>query len=316
MEKGAALVIDKVSKSYGTQKALDAVHFEVPRGKVFGLLGPNGAGKTTLLRMLNGITSMDTGRISFFGESLSRVHLHRIGYLPEERGLYKTMRVGEQALYFAQLRGMKKDDARTKLKHWFEKLEVDGWWNKEVSEVSKGMAQKIQFILSILHAPDLLILDEPLSGFDPINAQLVRSTIKEMSDQGDTSIILSTHDMGSVEEMCDEVALLHHGKLVLNGPVQALRDNARDGRIQVAFRGTVMQFTIAVGASAELLEVVTDSPRPGEHTAMLRLSPETDSSQWIHWISGEVQMTSCREWQPSMRDVFMQAVDETSNPAA
>jgi ABC-2 type transport system ATP-binding protein len=316
MEKGAALVIDKVSKSYGTQKALDAVHFEVPRGKVFGLLGPNGAGKTTLLRMLNGITSMDTGSISFFGESLSRVHLHRIGYLPEERGLYKTMRVGEQALYFAQLRGMKKDDARTKLKHWFEKLEVDGWWNKEVSEVSKGMAQKIQFILSILHAPDLLILDEPLSGFDPINAQLVRSTIKEMSDQGDTSIILSTHDMGSVEEMCDEVALLHHGKLVLNGPVQALRDNARDGRIQVAFRGTVMQFTIAVGASAELLEVVTDSPRPGEHTAMLRLSPETDSSQWIHWISGEVQMTSCREWQPSMRDVFMQAVDETSNPAA
>jgi ABC-2 type transport system ATP-binding protein len=178
------------------------------------------------------------------------------------------------------------------------------------------MAQKIQFILSILHAPDLLILDEPLSGFDPINAQLVRSTIKEMSDQGDTSIILSTHDMGSVEEMCDEVALLHHGKLVLNGPVQALRDNARDGRIQVAFRGTVMQFTIAVGASADLLEVVTDSPRPGEHTAMLRLSPETDSSQWIHWISGEVQMTSCREWQPSMRDVFMQAVDETSNPAA
>lgn len=310
------MVIDKVSKSYGTQKALDAVHFEVPRGKVFGLLGPNGAGKTTLLRMLNGITSMDTGSISFFGESLSRVHLHRIGYLPEERGLYKTMRVGEQALYFAQLRGMKKDDARTKLKHWFEKLEVDGWWNKEVSEVSKGMAQKIQFILSILHAPDLLILDEPLSGFDPINAQLVRSTIKEMSDQGDTSIILSTHDMGSVEEMCDEVALLHHGKLVLNGPVQALRDNARDGRIQVAFRGTVMQFTIAVGASAELLEVVTDSPRPGEHTAMLRLSPETDSSQWIHWISGEVQMTSCREWQPSMRDVFMQAVDETSNPAA
>lgn len=310
------MVIDQVSKSYGTQKALDAVHFEVPRGKVFGLLGPNGAGKTTLLRMLNGITSMDTGSISFFGESLSRGHLHRIGYLPEERGLYKTMRVGEQALYFAQLRGMKKDDARTKLKHWFEKLEVDGWWNKEVSEVSKGMAQKIQFILSILHAPDLLILDEPLSGFDPINAQLVRSTIKEMSDQGDTSIILSTHDMGSVEEMCDEVALLHHGKLVLNGPVQALRDNARDGRIQVAFRGTVMQFTIAVGASAELLEVVTDSPRPGEHTAMLRLSPETDSSQWIHWISGEVQMTSCREWQPSMRDVFMQAVDETSNPAA
>ena len=236
--------------------------------------------------------------------------------MPEERGLYKTMRVGEQALYFAQLRGMKKEDARAKLMHWFEKLEVDGWWNKEVSEVSKGMAQKIQFILAILHEPDLLILDEPLSGFDPINAQRVRSTIQEMSHQGDTTILLSTHDMGSVEEMCDEVALLHQGSLVLNGPVQTLRDEARDGRVQVTFRGTVMQFTVALGASAELLEVTSDTPRPGEHTAMLRLPPATDSSQWIHWISGAVQLTSCTEWQPSMRDVFMQAVKETSKVAS
>ena len=312
MEKGAALVIDHVSKSYGPQKALDAVHFTVPKGKVFGLLGPNGAGKTTLLRMLNGITRADAGSIAFFGEQLSRRHLPRIGYLPEERGLYKTMRVGEQALYFAQLRGMKKEDARAKLMHWFEKLEVDGWWNKEVSEVSKGMAQKIQFILAILHKPDLLILDEPLSGFDPINAQRVRSTIQEMSHQGDTTILLSTHDMGSVEEMCDDVALLHQGSLVLNGPVQTLRDEARDGRVQVTFRGTVMQFTVALGASAELLEVTSDTPRPGEHTAMLRLPPATDSSEWIHWISGTVQLTSCTEWQPSMRDVFMQAVNETS----
>ena len=313
MEKEAALVIDHVSKSYGTQQALNAVQFSVPKGKVFGLLGPNGAGKTTLLRMLNGITEPDSGTISFFGQSLSRHHLPRIGYLPEERGLYKTMRVGEQALYFAQLRGMEKEDARAKLMHWFEKLEVDGWWNKEVSEVSKGMAQKIQFILSILHEPDLLILDEPLSGFDPINAQRVRSTIQELSEKGEATILLSTHDMGSVEEMCDEVALLHHGNLILQGPVQDLRDNARDGQIQVTFQGTVMEFTVAIGASAELLNVVSDAPRIGEHTAMLRLSPGTEQSAWIHWISGEMKITSCSEWQPSMRDVFMHAVEQTSH---
>ena len=223
------------------------------------------------------------------------------------------MRVGEQALYFAQLRGLEKEDARVKLMHWFEKLEVDGWWNKEVSEVSKGMAQKIQFILAILHEPDLLILDEPLSGFDPINAQRVRSTIQELSESGETTILLSTHDMGSVEEMCDEVALLHEGNLILQGSVQSLRDNARDGQFQVTFRGTVMEFSVAIGASAELLNVVSDAPRVGEHTALIRLSPTTDQSTWIHWISGEVKITSCSEWQPSMRDVFIQAVGKTSS---
>ena len=313
MENEVALAVGRVSKTYGTQKALDAVNFSVPKGKVFGLLGPNGAGKTTLLRLLNGITEPDSGSISFFGEALSRRHLPRIGYLPEERGLYKTMRVGEQALYFAQLRGLEKEDARVKLMHWFEKLEVDGWWNKEVSEVSKGMAQKIQFILAILHEPDLLILDEPLSGFDPINAQRVRSTIQELSESGETTILLSTHDMGSVEEMCDEVALLHEGNLILQGSVQSLRDNARDGQFQVTFRGTVMEFSVAIGASAELLNVVSDAPRVGEHTALIRLSPTTDQSTWIHWISGEVKITSCSEWQPSMRDVFIQAVGKTSS---
>ena len=313
MENEVALAVGRVSKTYGTQKALDAVNFSVPKGKVFGLLGPNGAGKTTLLRMLNGITEPDSGSISFFGEALSRRHLPRIGYLPEERGLYKTMRVGEQALYFAQLRGLEKEDARVKLMHWFEKLEVDGWWNKEVSEVSKGMAQKIQFILAILHEPDLLILDEPLSGFDPINAQRVRSTIQELSESGETTILLSTHDMGSVEEMCDEVALLHEGNLILQGSVQSLRDNARDGQFQVTFRVTVMEFSVAIGASAELLNVVSDAPRVGEHTALIRLSPTTDQSTWIHWISGEVKITSCSEWQPSMRDVFIQAVGKTSS---
>ena len=313
MENEVALAIGHVSKTYGTQKALDAVNFTVPKGKILSLLDPNRAGKTTLLRMHNGITERDVGTISFFGEALSRHHLPRIGYLPEERGMFKTMRVGEQALYFAQLRGLDKEEARVKLMHWFAKLEVDGWWNKEVSEVSKGMAQKIQFILAILHEPDLLILDEPLSGFDPINAQRVRSTIQELSESGETTILLSTHDMGSVEEMCDEVALLHQGNLILQGTVQALRDNARDGQIQVTFRGTAMEFGVAIGASAELLKVVSDAPRSGEHTALVRLSADTDQSEWIHWISGKINITSCSEWQPSMRDVFMQAVGQTSN---
>ena len=164
-----------------------------------------------------------------------------------------------------------------------------------------------------MHEPDLLILDEPLSGFDPINAQRVRSTIQELSESGETTILLSTHDMGSVEEMCDEVALLHEGNLILQGSVQSLRDNARDGQFQVIFRGTVMEFSVAIGASAELLNVVSDAPRVGEHTALIRLSPTTDQSAWIHWISGEVNITSCSEWQPSMRDVFIQAVGKTSS---
>lgn len=304
-----ALNIADIEKSFGAQCALDGVGFQVPQRGVFGLLGPNGAGKTTLLRMLNGITAPDRGSISFFGEPISREHLKSIGYLPEERGLYKSMRVGEQAMYFAQLRGMNKTDARSKLRHWFERLEVDGWWNKEVSEVSKGMAQKIQFILSVLHEPRLLILDEPLSGFDPINAQRVRDVIADLKAQGNTTILLSTHDMGSVEEMCDEVALLNHGKLVLHGAVPELREAARDGRVEVTFRDTVMEFTVALGASAELIRIDEEATVTGERRALLRLRDGTDQAEWLHWISGQVKLTSCALWQPGMREIFIQAVE-------
>ena len=303
-----ALSIQSIEKAYANQRALKEVSFEVSSGGIFGLLGPNGAGKTTLLRMLNGITAPDSGQISFFGEPLQRAHLQHIGYLPEERGLYKSMRVGEQALYFAQLRGMDKTEARRQLKNWFERLEVDGWWNKEVGEVSKGMAQKIQFILSILHRPKLLILDEPLSGFDPINAQRVREVIQELKATGDTTILLSTHDMGSVEEMCDEVALLNHGELILKGTVPDLRESARDGRIEVTFAGTVMEFTVALGATAELLEVGSDVSSNGDHRALLRLPAETDRAAWLHWISGKIPLTSCVPWHPGMREIFISAV--------
>lgn len=303
-----ALSIQGIQKSFGDQRALKDVSFDVPNGGIFGLLGPNGAGKTTLLRMLNGITAPDEGSIEFFGDSLKRAHLKHIGYLPEERGLYKSMRVGEQALYFAQLRGMDKAKAHRELKKWFEQLEVDGWWNKEVAEVSKGMAQKIQFILSILHSPKLLILDEPLSGFDPINAQRVREVILELKAAGKTTILLSTHDMASVEEMCDEVALLNHGELVLQGMVPALRESARDGRIEVTFQGTVMEFAVALGATAELLEADKEALPSGERRALLRLPAEADRSAWLHWISGKIPLTSCVPWHPGMREIFISAV--------
>lgn len=309
MQNAPALDISGIEKRFGDQRALAGVGFQVPQSGIFGLLGPNGAGKTTLIRMLNGITAPDAGSISFFGEPLTRNHLPVIGYLPEERGLYKSMRVGEQAMYFAQLRGLDKKSARERLRHWFDRLEVDGWWNKEVSEVSKGMAQKIQFILSVLHEPRLLILDEPLSGFDPINAQRIREVILELKAKGDTTILLSTHDMGSVEEMCDEVALLHRGRLVLNGAVPALREGARDGRYAVTFRDTVMAFTVALGASAELIEVNPNPEVPGEHRAMLRLPEDTDIAQWVRWISEQVELTSCTPWRPGMRDIFIHAVD-------
>ena len=309
MHDTPALDISGIEKRFGDQRALAGVGFQVPKSGIFGLLGPNGAGKTTLIRMLNGITAPDAGSISFFGEPLTRNHLPVIGYLPEERGLYKSMRVGEQAMYFAQLRGLDKKSARERLRHWFDRLEVDGWWNKEVSEVSKGMAQKIQFILSVLHEPRLLILDEPLSGFDPINAQRIREVILELKAKGDTTILLSTHDMGSVEEMCDEVALLHRGQLVLNGAVPALREGARDGRYAVTFRDTVMAFTVAIGASAELIEVNPNPEASGEHRAMLRLPEATDIAQWVRWISEKVELTSCAPRRPGMRDIFIHAVN-------
>ncbi len=310
-----ALDIVGIEKRFGQQRALAGVGFQIPRSGIFGLLGPNGAGKTTLLRMLNGITAPDAGSISFFGQQLTRNHLPDIGYLPEERGLYKSMRVGEQALYFAQLRGLDKKLARERLRQWFDRLEVDGWWNKEVSEVSKGMAQKIQFILSVLHEPRLLILDEPLSGFDPINAQRIREVILELKAKGNTTILLSTHDMGSVEEMCDEVALLNKGQLVLSGKVPNLREEARDGRYAVSFRNTVMAFTAALGASADLIEINPNPEVAGEHLAMLRLPPEADIAAWVRWISEKVELTSCTPWKPGMRDIFIRAVEEQNEPA-
>ena len=310
MERKPALAISQVAKSFRDHHALKGVDVQVNEGRIFGLLGPNGAGKTTLIRMLTGITAPDSGSISFFGSPLTREHIAQIGYLPEERGLYKSMRVGEQALYFARLRGMQRQEAESRLRMWFEKLEVEGWWNREVADLSKGMAQKVQFIIAVLHQPRLLILDEPFSGFDPINAQRVRDAVVELKEQQGTTILLSTHDMGSVEELCDEVALLNRGEVLLDGPVESLREQARDGRFTLRFRGTVMEFTVAIGASAELIEVLHPEATVGEHEVMMRLAPDTDIASWLHWISGQVSVLACTPWQPSMRDVFIQTVEQ------
>ena len=226
------LVANSVSKNFGKFTALNNVSIEVPKGSIFGLLGPNGAGKTTLIRVINQITMPDTGSVMLDGQPLQSHHIKDIGYLPEERGLYKSMKVGEQALYLAQLKGMSKSEAKKRLKYWFEKLEIGDWWNKKIQELSKGMAQKIQFVVTVLHQPKLLIFDEPFSGFDPINANLIKDEILQLRDEGAT-VIFSTHRMESVEELCDHIALIHQSNKILDGKLQDIKRQFKTNTFEV-----------------------------------------------------------------------------------
>ncbi|MFA6806898.1 MAG: ATP-binding cassette domain-containing protein [Bacteroidales bacterium] len=226
----------QITKKFGDYTALNSVDFEIPKNKIFGLLGPNGAGKTTLIRILNQITTPDSGKVYFDGKPLKPNDVQRIGYLPEERGLYRKMEVGEQSVYLARLKGMSRRDATRELKLWFEKFDILSWWNKKVQDLSKGMAQKIQFIITIIHKPELLILDEPFSGFDPVNVKLVRDEILRLKNEG-TTIILSTHNMESVEEMCDEIALINKSNLILTGNVLDIRKKYGKNRIEVLYEG-------------------------------------------------------------------------------
>jgi ABC-2 type transport system ATP-binding protein len=300
MNDAPSLELFDVSKRYGTHIALDGVSLEVPQGSIFGLLGPNGAGKTTLIRMVAGITGPDQGSISFFGEAMSSEHISSLGYLPEERGLY-----------IARLRGMGKKEAEKELTDWFERLEVDGWWDKEVADLSKGMAQKIQFIVAVLHKPKFLILDEPLSGFDPINASRIRAEINRLRDEFGTTILLSTHDMSSVDELCDHVALINNGKKILEGPVSELRENARAGRIELQFRGNLIGFTAALGAGAILHEAL--SLGDNIHDVVLGLPPSIPIEQFLKWATTEVDVLSCTPKVVSMDEVFLHAVNAVSN---
>lgn len=298
---------ENVSKAYAGHVALSDVSIAVNEGSIFGLLGPNGAGKTSLIRIINQITAPDSGSLWFGDERLEQKHLAHIGYLPEERGLYKKMKVGEQALYLCQLKGMSKRDALERLKFWFEKFGIQEWWNKKVEELSKGMAQKVQFIVTVLHGPRLLILDEPFSGFDPINTNLIKAEILELRKNG-TTIIFSTHNMGSVEELCDHIALINNSRVILEGNVAEVRGRYRSHVYELQFAGMIKGFATALGTYGELLE---HGPEGALTTARVRLVNGATTNDLLGNVIRTVQVHSFNEILPSMNDIFIKAVEDS-----
>ena len=296
--------IQHVSKSFGEKVALQDVSLEIPEGKIFGLLGPNGAGKTTLIRIINRITIPGDGAVLFNGRPISDADVARIGYLPEERGLYRKMKVGEQCLYLAQLKGMSSREATKELKQWFRKFGIEDWWYKKVEELSKGMAQKIQFITTVVHKPSLMILDEPFSGFDPVNAELIRGEILRLKDEGAT-VILSTHNMESVEELCDEIALINQARLVITGGVDEIRHKYGNNNVELVYTGDPV-------ADAEgLFRVLSDTDNAGRHTAVLSINPEATSNEALKAVMDSgVTVNSFKELIPRMNDIFIKLVTE------
>jgi ABC-2 type transport system ATP-binding protein len=300
------LQIKNVSKKYSNHVALNDVSLNVAERSVFGLLGPNGAGKTSLIRIINQITGPDTGEILFKGEKLNPKHVERIGYLPEERGLYKKMSVGEQVLYLAQLKGLSKADAKKRLAYWFEKFEMQSWWKKKVEELSKGMQQKVQFIVTVIHEPELLILDEPFSGFDPINAQLIKNEILELRKNGAT-VIFSTHNMGSVEELCDNIALINKAEKILDGSVKEIRKTHRTNTYKITFKGNLLGFTNAIWTGGEILDKHTEDDI---HSVTLKLANNVTGSQLLQTILPICEIHSFNELIPNMNDIFIMKVNQ------
>ncbi len=305
MEK--LLVAKNVSKSFGSFKALNDVSIEVPKGSIFGLLGPNGAGKTTFIRIINQITMPDTGSVTLDGEPLHPDHIAHIGYLPEERGLYKSMKVGEQALYLAQLKGLDKQEAKKKLRYWFERLEIGDWWDKKIQELSKGMAQKIQFVVTVLHEPKLLIFDEPFSGFDPINANLIKDEILQLRDQGAT-VIFSTHRMESVEEMCDHIALIHKSNKILDGRLVDIKRAYKNNTYEV---GLLTDDDVKV--LAEMKDRFDVSPAHfktinDELQYKIQIPEAASPNDLIQFLTQRGQITHFVEVVPSANDIFIETV--------
>ena len=281
----AIIECKNVCKNFGEKVALDHVSLEIPEGQIFGLLGPNGAGKTTLIRIINRITIPNEGEIFFNGRPITQADVEKIGYMPEERGLYRKMKVGDQAMYLAQLKGMTARDARAALKEWFIRFGIQDWWDKKVEELSKGMAQKLQFITTVVHKPSLLILDEPFSGFDPVNADIIRKEILRLRDEGAT-IVLSTHNMESVEELCDEIALINKARLVITGGVDDIRREHGNNNVELVY---------------------TDAD--GRHTEVL--PREVDGNSTLEgYIAKGVTINSYRELMPRMNDIFIKLVTE------
>ena len=300
------LCVEHVTKRYATHTALHDVSLAIPRGAVYGLLGPNGAGKTTLIRIINRISAPDEGRVLLGGRCLAPEDVRRIGYLPEERGLYKKMKVGEQALYFAQLKGLSKREATLRLKRWFEKFGIAGWWDKKVEELSKGMAQKVQFIVTVLHEPELLIFDEPFSGFDPVNANLLKNEILALRDAGAT-IVFSTHNMSSVEEICDHITLIDRSRNVLSGPVDEVRRRHGGNVFRIDFAGDLSALDLQ---ALERVARVVAEPRPEGRLLTMRLRlPSADSVRSaLSLLNERVEIRGFEEIIPSMNDIFIRAV--------
>ena len=297
------LSVRGVSKQFAAHKALENVSIEVPRGRIFALLGPNGAGKTTLIRIINHITLPDTGEVWFDGKPLSQEDVAQIGYLPEERGLYRKMKVGEQALYLAQLKGLPRHEAQKRLEVWFEKFQIMPWWNKKLEELSKGMQQKIQFIITVLHEPKLLIFDEPFSGFDPLNAELLKQEMLQLRDRGAT-IIFSTHNMASVEEVCDDIALIHRSQVRLQGNVQDIREQNRTGEFSL---------TTTSGQLTEQPDqfVILEQRQQGALTTYrLKKQESLTNSALVQRLANEVEIRSFSEILPTMNDIFLRTVGD------
>ncbi len=300
------LTAEHVTKRYAAHTALDDVSLAIPEGSVYGLLGPNGAGKTTLIRIINRITAPDSGRVLFDGHEIAPEDVYRIGYLPEERGLYKKMKVGEQALFFARLKGLSRRDALARLKVWFEKFGIQSWWDKKVEELSKGMAQKVQFIVTVLHEPRLLIFDEPFSGFDPINANLLKEEILALRDKGAT-VIFSTHNMSSVEEICDHITLINKSHNILSGRVDDIRRRHGANLFEVAYRGDEEALRRAVEGRCEILEGAAEESV--YRTLKLHVASDDEVRAVIAAVNEAVDLRSFREIIPSMNDIFIRAVN-------
>ncbi|MDY5406787.1 MAG: ATP-binding cassette domain-containing protein [Candidatus Cryptobacteroides sp.] len=296
-----------VCKNFGEKVALDHVSLDIPKGQIFGLLGPNGAGKTTMIRIINRITIPNSGEVLFDGRPITQKDVEKIGYLPEERGLYRKMEVGDQAMYLAQLKGMSEKDARAELKKWFMKFGIQDWWKKKVEELSKGMAQKVQFITTVVHKPSLMILDEPFSGFDPVNAELIRKEILELKEQGAT-VILSTHNMESVEELCDNIALINKSHLVITGGVEDIRRRYGNNNVELVYTGET-----PLEAVPGLFSIISDTNDASRHTAVLSLAGQgLGNNVLTEVLKQNVVVNSFKELLPRMNDIFIKLVTETA----
>jgi ABC-2 type transport system ATP-binding protein len=300
------LSIRHIEKQYAGHKALSDISLEVESGQMFGLLGPNGAGKTSLIRIVNQITAPDSGEVYFNGERLNQSHINRIGYLPEERGLYKKMEIGEQMIYLARLKGLSRDEATKRLKLWFEKLGMETWWKKKIEELSKGMQQKAQFVATVLHEPDLIILDEPFSGFDPVNAEIIKDEILELNRKGAT-ILFSTHRMESVEELCDSIALIHLSHKILDGRVKTIRNSYRNNTYLVEYTGEKLNLN-----GSHPFEILSDATDEDRHTIKISLNIGSNANEVLQYLIPKVSIHMLQEIIPSMNEIFIEQVNKKS----